>query len=169
MRRTATFLIAFVTWCLLAWPYDASARRWDLQSVIVGAAAALLVAVVFGGLLTRQPRMLLNPLRWLWMLCYLPVFAYYCLKANFQVAYLVLHPRMPIRPGIVKVRTNLRSPAGIAALANSITLTPGTLTVDADEEGSLYVHWIEVKTTDEAEATAEIAGRFEVFLRRVFE
>jgi multicomponent Na+:H+ antiporter subunit E len=169
MRRLATFVIAFATWCLLTWPYDAEAGRWDVQSLLTGLAAAVLVALVVGGVLTRQPGALLNPLRWFWLLAFLPVFAYYCMKANLQVAYLVLHPKMPIHPGIVKLRTRLRTEAGICALANAITLTPGTLTVDAEPDGTLYVHWIDVKTTDAAEAAAEIAGRFEPFLARVFE
>ena len=169
MRRLATFVIAFVTWCLLSWPYDAAAGRWDLQSLAVGVVAAALVALVVGAVLTSEPARLLNPIRWLWLLAFLPVFAYYCLKANVQVAYLVLHPKMPIHPGIVRVQTRLRTEAGICALANAITLTPGTLTVDAEPDGTLYVHWIDVKSADDAAASAEIAGRFETFLARVFE
>jgi len=168
MRRTAVFVISFITWCLLAWPYDA-ARGWDAQSLLVGLAASALVALVLGTTLTQQPRMLLDPRRWFWALCYIPVFAWYCLKANLQVAYLVLHPAMPIRPGIVKVHTVLRSATALAALANSITLTPGTLTVDVTDGGDLYVHWIDVKTAEESGATEEIVRRFEGYLQRIFE
>lgn len=168
MRRAAIFLVSFITWCLLAWPYDA-ARGWDGQVLLVGLAASALVALVFGTALTDRPGMLVDPRRWFWALCYIPVFAWYCLKANLQVAYLVLHPAMPIRPGIVKVRTGLKSRAAISALANSITLTPGTLTVDASDEGDLYVHWIDVKTAEESGATEEIVRRFEGYIRRIFE
>ena len=54
-------------------------------------------------------------------------------------------------------------------LANSITLTPGTLTVHAMEDGRLYVHWINVKTTKVDEATAMIVSRFEWFIKRIFD
>ncbi|MFW6189602.1 MAG: Na+/H+ antiporter subunit E [Planctomycetota bacterium] len=168
MRRFVIFVLAYVTWCLLSWPYEPGAG-WDYQVLLVGVAAAALVAGIFSNAVTRRPMRMLNPVRWFWAICYVPLFAYYCVKANLQVAYLVLHPAMPIRPGIVKVHTTLRSPAAITALANSITLTPGTLTVDADEEGNLYVHWIDVETAEEDEATEEIVRRFEGMLARIFE
>ena len=136
---------------------------------LVGLVASAAVALVFGDGLAEQPLKLLDPARWFWLLCYVPVFFYYCLKANLQGAYLVLHPQMPINPGIVKVKTKLKSKAALTVLANSITLTPGTLTVDAEEDGTLYVHWIDVKTTDEEEASREIPGRFEGFLKRIIE
>jgi multicomponent Na+:H+ antiporter subunit E len=168
IKRLTIFVVAFLTWCLLAWPYSAR-TGWDGQILLVGAGAAAAVALIFSYALTRHPLAFLNPLRWLWALCYIPVFAWYCLKANLQVAYLVLHPAMPIKPGIVKIRTRLRDPSAISALANSITLTPGTLTVDAEEDGTLYVHWIVVETAEEEEASREIAGRFEGYLSRIFE
>ena len=55
-------------------------------------------------------------------------------------------------------------------LANSITLTPGTLTVDINEDKKeLYIHWIKVKSTDINEATKEIGEKFEKTLTEVFE
>jgi multicomponent Na+:H+ antiporter subunit E len=72
-------------------------------------------------------------------------FLYELVKANLQVAYLALHPRMPIRPGIIAYRTRHRSPLGITLLANSITLTPGTLTMDVSPDGQiLYIHTLDV-------------------------
>ena len=98
------------------------------------------------------------------------------MKANLDVVYRALHPKMPIKPGIVKIKTNLKTESGITALANSITLTPGTLTVDLMDDGDpasrqtyLYVHWINVKTDDVEQATKLIARRFEWFLKRIFE
>lgn len=77
---------------------------------------------------------------------------------------------MPINPGIVKVKTTLRSDTGLTFLANSITLTPGTLSVDVDQEnGFLYVHWINVKDKDIDRATSLIVHRFERILKRIFE
>jgi multicomponent Na+:H+ antiporter subunit E len=76
---------------------------------------------------------------------------------------------MPIHPGIVKIKTSLKSDSAITALANSITLTPGTLTVDVTDDGYLYVHWINVKATDTDEASKLIAQKFEYFIERIFE
>ena len=64
---------------------------------------------------------------------------YEIVKANFQVAYFVLHPKLPIEPGLLRFRTRLQSKAGHILLANSITLTPGTITVDLTE-GTYLVH-----------------------------
>ena len=104
-----------------------------------------------------------------WLAIYSVVFVYSVVRANFDVAYRILHPAMPIRPGIVKVRTYLKSPVAITMLANSIALTPGTLTVHAGEDGTLYVHWINVKSTDVDEATRYIVSRFEWFIHRIVE
>lgn len=61
--------------------------------------------------------------------------------ANIQVAVIVLSPKMPISPGIVTFKTNLKSPLARTILANSITLTPGTLTIDVDED-IFVVHYL---------------------------
>ena len=112
---------------------------------------------------------LLNPARYFWAAVYLVVFGYYVVKANLDVAYRVLHPSMPIRPGIVKVRSKLRSDSARTALANSITLTPGTLTVDITADGIFYVHWINVVSIEEEDAARQILGRFEWFIHKILE
>lgn len=62
--------------------------------------------------------------------------------ANWQVARIVLDPRLPIAPGFCRIPTRLRSDLGVTLLANSITLTPGTITVEAAEGGrnEMLVH-----------------------------
>jgi multicomponent Na+:H+ antiporter subunit E len=52
------------------------------------------------------------------------------IKANIEVAILILHPKLPIRPRLLAFRTTLKHPVAKALVANSITLTPGTVTVD---------------------------------------
>jgi multicomponent Na+:H+ antiporter subunit E len=168
MKHVVLFILAFIVWCLLVWPYDTVTGTWDGQSLTLGIVAAALTAGLFGGLFTSAPLKFLNPMRYVWLLIYLPVFAWYCLKANLQVVYLVLHPSMPIEPGIVKVKTSLDNDAALTALANSITLTPGTLTVDAGVNGELYVHWLKVEAKEEDEASELIVGKFEPWLKRIF-
>jgi multicomponent Na+:H+ antiporter subunit E len=74
---------------------------------------------------------------------------------------------MPIKPGIVLIRTGLKSDTGKLVLANSITLTPGTLTMEVEGE-HLLIHWINVKSEDPEEATEFISKRFEPYLRGIF-
>ena len=98
---------------------------------------------------------------------YLGVFLYELLLANLNVMRLVFAPRINIKPGIVEIKTHLKSPIGRLALANSITLTPGTLVVDIQGD-SLFIHWINVTETDPVAATQEIAGRFEKYLKVIY-
>ena len=88
-------------------------------------------------------------------------------KSNFAVARIVITPSLPINPGIVKVRTKLKSRMGRLMLANSITLTPGTLTVKIEGEW-LYIHCVYVESEDIETATADIAAGFEKYLEVIY-
>lgn len=167
MRRLIYFVLAFVIWILLTWPF--AEGRIDLQVVIAGLIASILVSVLFHEVLPKEHHVFISPVRVFWFLVYVPVFLYYMVKANLDVLYRALHPKMPIRPGIVKIKTNLKSDSAITALANSITLTPGTMTVDLTDDGFLYIHWINVKSEDVEQATKDISQTFEWFIKRIFE
>jgi len=162
MRRLIYFVLGFIIWTLLTWSVD-------VQVVVAGLIASAAVAVLFHEILPKEHLVFISPIRLFWVLVYLPVFFYYVMKANLDVVYRALHPKMPIKPGIVKIKTNLKTESGITALANSITLTPGTLTVDLTDDGFLYIHWINVKSDDIEQATKLIAQRFEWFLQKIFE
>ncbi|MBF0471113.1 MAG: Na+/H+ antiporter subunit E [Gammaproteobacteria bacterium] len=94
-------------------------------------------------------------------------FFFELVRSNLRMAKIVLSPQLPINPGIVKVRTRLKSRMGRLMLANSITLTPGTLTVELEGEW-LYIHWVTVTTTDIEEATREIVSGFETYLEVIY-
>ena len=167
MRRLIYFVVALIIWILGAWPFIDG--RIDRQMFIAGLIAAGIVAFLFHEILPKEHHVLTSPVRIFWALVYLPVFFYYVIMANLDVVYRALHPKMPIKPGIVKIKTVLKTESGITALANSITLTPGTLTVDLTDDGFLYIHWINVKSDDVEQATEFIAKRFEWFLLKIFE
>ncbi|MBN2036918.1 MAG: Na+/H+ antiporter subunit E [Chitinispirillaceae bacterium] len=162
-KKIILFLFAFALWLLLCFSLD-----W--QHIVVGVVVAFLVTVITGGLFITRPHLLKNPLRYIWFLYYIPVFIWECFKANIDMAFRVAHPDLPIKPGIVKVKTRLRSETGLTFLANSITLTPGTLTVDIDQEHSiLYIHWINVSSMDIETTSQIIVTRFEKILEKIFE
>ncbi len=167
MRRLIYFVLAFIVWVLLTWPFVEGAV--DVQVVVAGLISSAVVALIFHEILPKEHHIFVSPVRIFWFLVYVPVFFYYVTIANFDVVYRALHPKMPIKPGIVKIKTNLKTDSGITALANSITLTPGTLTVDLTEDGFLFVHWINVKSDDIEQATQFIAQRFEWFIKKIFE
>ena len=169
MARITLFLLSFVMWIVLVWPfYLAGGFAIDFQRVIAGILAAAATAGVFYEF-TENPHKAYHFRRYFWFVVFVPVFIYECIKANLQVAYLVLHPEMPIHPGIVKVRTKLKSDSGRTMLANCITLTPGTLTVDITDDGHLYIHWIDIRYKDVAHASESIVSRFEKYLTKIFD
>jgi multicomponent Na+:H+ antiporter subunit E len=162
MNRIPQFILAFVTWMLLTWSFS-------IQNIVGGAIAGLVCAFLFGDLFPRQNLwQMYNPRRLFWVLVYIPVFIWLCLKANVDVLYRVLHPNLPINPGIVKVKTELKSEMGKAFLANSITLTPGTMTVDMVGQ-TLYIHWINVPAEEPEKKARNIVMSFEPYLKRIFE
>lgn len=162
-KRLIVFVIMYTLWCLLNWVPD-----W--QHLVIGIFVAAFISYLTADMFIERPSVYGNISRYAWFIYYIPVFFWRCLQANIDVAYRVIHPDMPINPGIVKVKTSLRSSAALTFLANSITLTPGTLCVDiVAQEGILYIHWIDVKTQDIEEATRLIVKPLEDILKRIFE
>lgn len=157
----AFFTFTFLFWVAVTWSFDA-------PSLVVGAVIAALLAVTLRKFGLNEASVLLLPHRIFWALVYVPVLFFHIVIANLDVAYRVLHPALPIRPGIVKARTSLRTPAGRVLLANSITLTPGTLSVDLEDD-VLYIHRINVPKDDPDGATERSLAHFETFIRRIFE
>jgi multicomponent Na+:H+ antiporter subunit E len=161
--RIVLFILGMLVWMGLTWSVD-----W--QHLLIGCLVSVLVAILIGDMFVQRPHVFTHPSRYLWFVYYVPFFLWECFKANVDVAYRVGHPDMPIHPGIVKVKTSLKSETGLTFLANSITLTPGTMTVDIDKEnGYLYVHWIEVKDKETERATEIVVRKFEKILKRIFE
>ena len=158
-----TYILLLITWLMLT-------QSFNPQELIVGAIVSAGVALFSCKILFTEQDKKFNFQRLLSAISYVPFYFICELRSHFQVIRLILHPQMPVKPGIVRIETDLRSDFGITALANSITMTPGTLTVETDEkESALYVHWIEVDTTDPQAVREDISDGFERYLRRIFE
>ncbi len=165
MSRLFTFLfITVVLWLL----WLAFAGSLDPQEMFTGAIVAAMVAVMRSGgpCLLGGPKML-QPKRIFYGILYVPYVFWHILLSNFDVARRVLSPHLDITPGIVKVRTTLKSPVGRMILANSITLTPGTLSVDIAGD-DLYIHWLDVESRDAEAAARQITEGFEKYLEVIF-
>ena len=161
MSPIILFIFLFVVWLLLT-------LKVTVINIIVGVVAALIVTLFFSRYSLKVKGRIFHIHRYFWALVYLFIFLWECLKANMDVAYRVLHPGLPVKPGIVKAKTNLTTDIGKIFLANSITMTPGTITVDIIDD-YFYVHWIYVRSKDPAIYTHTIMGRFEKYLKRIFE
>uniref|UniRef100_A0A7C6AAA3 Na+/H+ antiporter subunit E n=1 Tax=candidate division WOR-3 bacterium TaxID=2052148 RepID=A0A7C6AAA3_UNCW3 len=150
-----------ILWLLLT-------QTFYYQSLVCGIAVSLFTAILFFGYYLYPGSKLFQPKRYLYLLAYIPFFAVAVIKANLDVMYRVIHPDRPLNPGIVKIKTNLKTDIGRTFLANSITLTPGTMSCEIVDD-CLYIHWIDVKATDEEEASRKIAHPFEKYLKNIFE
>ena len=135
--------------------------------VIAGCAVSLVVSLLGTRIYSRLGLPPLTIRRVLFAIAYVGVLFAEIIRANIDVAYRVLHPRMPINPGIVIIRTSLKHNIARLILANSITLTPGTFTLDVAGD-ELLIHWIDVKTTDTEGATRMVGERFEKYLKPIF-
>jgi len=160
MKQVACIVLGMLVWIGLTWSV-----RWE--DVLAGFLISLMVSLMLSKMYPENLAGALNPRRWFWALLYVPYFLYHCVKANLDVAYRVLHLHTPIRPGFVKVRTSLASETARTILANSITLTPGTLTVDVEGQ-DLFVHWINVRGETVEEHTRAIVRPFERVLEEIF-
>jgi multicomponent Na+:H+ antiporter subunit E len=169
LERVVLFAISFVFWILLVWPVSPVDGRLLIGDIVVGLVVAAFVALVMGQMIRRNFVRLLNPVSYFWAFVYVFVFSYYVIKGGVDVAWRVLHPAMPINPGIVKVKSVLKTDTGRTMLANSITLTPGTLTMEVTDDGVFYIHWLSVRDVDEEAAAKQILRRFEWFIQKIFE
>jgi len=161
MRYVTLFILSMVFWLMLTFEFTAA-------NIIVGIVASLITSLIFTRFFIKNVYKLIQPKRYGWFLVYLVVFIWECIKANIDVAYRVLHPAMPIRPGIVKVKTTLKSDMAKMLLANSITMTPGTISVDIIDD-YLYIHWIYIRSEDPEVYTKIITGPFEKYIKRIIE
>ena len=135
--------------------------------LVTGALSGLIVATVLWRVsfprTVRPGRLLLTVGR---MLVYTPYLLKEIAVANFQIAYVVLHPKLPIDPKMVEFDAAVWSELPVTTLANSITLTPGTLTVDVNRQ-SFTVHSLTAGAREDLFAGGlERAVRFVFYGRR---
>jgi multicomponent Na+:H+ antiporter subunit E len=160
IKKSLLFFISLlIIWLLLA--------GINIQEIIVGVIVSLLLTVIFFSKATIFSEFNINPKSIAYSIIYIFIFSVELIKSNIDVAFRVLHHKIPINPGIVKVKTKLKSKLGRVILANSITLTPGTLTVETNGE-DFYIHWIDITSSDIEGATEQIIKKFEKYLEVIF-
>ena len=125
-----TFLVMFAMWLVFS-------GRFDAFHLILGAVSCAIVAFLSGDLLFPAPLNRKLPVVGLRFIGYVPWLLYQIFLANLHVMYLVFHPRMRelIDPKIIEFDSKLTSDVARTTFANSITLTPGTITVHVSAAG----------------------------------
>jgi multicomponent Na+:H+ antiporter subunit E len=142
-RFILTFIIMFGVWILLS-------GKFDLFHLSLGIISCAIVAFFSGDLLFDSPKIKEIPIAWIRFIRYIPWLLLQIIRANLHVTYLVFHPRMMelIDPKIIRFRSKLQSNLALVTFANSITLTPGTITVDVSIDGDFKVHAIDKPSAD---------------------
>lgn len=168
----STMIICYLFWLCITgqivsvFKGEASLQIW-VAGAIISFGVGLFSAKFF---IHKNPFYLWNPARLVKLIVYcLPVFLWELTKANVDMAKRAF--TMKINPGIVKVPVDVESEYGQAMLANSITLTPGTITMDIVEEKGqayYYIHWIDVAETEPKKAGDAIKGTLEKWVGRIW-
>ena len=137
---TLTFIILFIFWVLLS-------AHFDPLHIGSGIICCAIVAYASHDLLFQDTdnHRFTKTIRFI---SYLPWLIYQIVVANIDVARRALSPSMPIDPRIISFKTTLKSEVARTTLANSITLTPGTVTVDIIDD-VFYVHAIAKEPADD--------------------
>jgi len=135
---TLTFIVCFATWMVLS-------GKFDLFHLSLGVISCTLVGLLSSDLLFPPTEVKRIPRQWLAFLGYIPWLLYQIFLANLHLMYLVFHPRMMdlIDPYLVRFNSRLGGRMSLFIFANSITLTPGTITVDVSVHGDYLVHAID--------------------------
>lgn len=158
--QVALFVVLMIVWFLIN-------NSFRLEIIIIGAILSFIITLLFGRRTNVLNEFKFTPAAFFYTLVYLLVFFIELIKSNIDVALRVIKPSLPINPGIVKTKTVLKSKMARMILTNSITLTPGTLTVDIEDD-ILYIHWIDVESDDINVATEKIVKKFEKILVKIY-
>ncbi|RLI94029.1 MAG: Na+/H+ antiporter subunit E [Candidatus Altiarchaeales archaeon] len=154
-----TYIVMFIFWILLSWEFS-------LSNILFGLVGSFLVAYSTRNLFIKE-RIAISPQKFIrksyLSILYIFYLTYQIIMANLDVAYRVLHPKMPIDTRVIKFNTKLESDLAKTCFANSITLTPGTITIDVKKD-IFYVHAL---TSEAAESLLE--GSMERKLIEIFQ
>ena len=133
-----TFIISFFTWIILS-------GRFDLFHIMLGVVSCITVSLFSCDILFPEITLKRLPGQWYRFIKYLPWILYQVLLANVHIMHLVFHPRMIelIDPQIITFKSRLKDQMSLFIFANSITLTPGTITVYVSIYGDFTVHTID--------------------------
>lgn len=163
-KRTSGFLWL---WLLLTVIWFAANSSLAIESLVTGALISAVLAFIFVRSFPAWADIRLSPSRLVHFIRYTGVFVLEMVRANLNMLRYVYARRIDIDPGIVTIKTRLKTPIGRLALANSIALTPGSLVVDLDGD-TLTIHLLDVQTTDPEEAARLISNPFETDLEKTF-
>ena len=153
MRLLYWTTLLFTLWLILS-------SNLQMANIFIGLGISFFVALLYTKMFQHKEFEMINPF---WFGVYLLVLLKNLILSNFKVAKRTLSKDMKLNPAIVAVKTELDSEWKKLLLANSITLTPGTLTLDVKGD-MLYIHTIECKDIQTKE---NITKEFEQIIKKI--
>jgi len=153
MRLLFWTILLFALWMVLT-------ANFQIFNILVGIGVSFSIALLYTKLFTHKTFEFISPV---WFMVYLYVLLKNLIISNIQISKRILRPDMKLSPAIVAVKTNLESDWKKLLLANSITLTPGTLTLDIKDD-MLFIHVIEY---DEDSNKENITKEFEDIIAKI--
>lgn len=153
MRVLFWTLLLFLMWLILS-------ANLQSANIVIGLGVSFILALLYEKMFTHRKIEFINPY---YLTLYLFILAKNIITSNLQIAKRTLSRDMHLAPAIVAVKTELKSDWKKLLLANSVTLTPGTLTLDLKDD-TLYIHIIECKNMQDK---AEITKEFETIIAKI--
>ncbi len=155
------FFLSWAFWLLLTWSVKPA-------PVITGMVVALITSLLFGQYFYTSIYKLRQFRRFFTVIPFLAFFTWQTIKANFDVAWRVLHYRVPIQPAIIKIPLKVQTEMGRAVLSCALTMTPGTIVIDILDD-CMYVHWIYVDKKDPDTYTRNRIRKYEQYIQTIFD
>lgn len=153
MRIFLWTIILFGMWMILS-------SNLEVANIIIGLTLSIVIAFIYTKMFTHEKLHIINPY---YFAIYIVILIKNLIISNIQIAIKVLSADMKLNPKVVEVKTSLESDWKKLLLANSITLTPGTLTLDVVDD-VLFIHVIECKDINEK---AKITKEFEDIIAKI--
>lgn len=132
MRLFFWTILLFVLWMILT-------SNFQMANILVGMGVSFFIALLYVKLFTHKKFEFINPI---WLVFYLYILLKNLIISNIQISKIILKSDMRLSPAIIAVKTNLKSDWKKLLLANSVTLTPGTLTLEIQDD-ILFIHVME--------------------------
>lgn len=168
MRRLGSIIATTLFLLVIYLVYTGAITTMD---IVLGLIGSIIIASFTADMLIKSPGKILGFNRWLYLVAYTLLYLTIVeAKAHWSIAKIILHPKMPINPSIVRIPYDVESDYAKTTIANSITNTPGTVVVDVDDKRRVfYVHWINATTTDDEKARKQISFLFEKYAKKIFD
>lgn len=163
-KKKRSWAAMSLTFCLMAVTWVILSGKFDAFHLALGLICCLLVSYTSSDLIFPNAKSARISIIWFRFMFYIPWLIIEIFKANIWVLKICLSPKMSnmIDPRIISFKSKLKGDLALVTFANSITLTPGTITVDVDWDNVFYVHAIDEKSA------AGLPGAMEDKIAHVF-